>query len=79
VTLQTLHKDQLYQKGDRVNKQTWRTNDINAEGEDSPIRQPTTDPLPQYEPLRIATDEHGKYSTIVCVRNNIVLNTVVDQ
>ena len=79
MTLQTLHKYQLYQKGHRVNKQTRRNKDINAEGEDSPIRLPTTDPLPQYEPLGKTADEHGKYITIVWIRNNIVLHTVVDQ
>jgi len=79
MTLQTLHKDQLYQKGDRVNKQTRRTKDINAEGEHSSIRLPTTDPLPQYERLGKPADEHGKYITIMCIRNNIVLNTVVNQ
>ena len=58
MTLQTLQKYPLYPKGDRVTKQPRTIKDITAE-EDSSIRQPTTDPLPHYEPLEKTADEHG--------------------
>jgi len=79
MTLQTFPKDHLHRKGDRVNKQTRRTKDINAEREDSSIRQPTTNSLSHYEPLGKTADEHGKYITIAFIRNHKVLNAVVEK